>query len=113
MGLLDRTPHIVTVQRRKRRVTPHGSSLVAFGAPVDVSCVVRALSASEAADLGLTTETVHRVVSREWPGDVLSLVTYNGAKWEPIGDPLWFDGSARTQHWEVRLKRVSPNGAGL
>lgn len=106
MKLLDRSGHVVTVQRRERRITPHGPVLAAVGPAVSVQCGVRALTASETADLGLTTETVYRVLAREWPGDVNSLLTYKGDQWEPIGDPLHFDGSPRTRHTQVRMKLV-------
>lgn len=113
MSILDRPKHEVIVQRRERRVTPHGSALAAVGAPIPVPCSVRALTAAETADLGLSTETVYRVVARDWPGDVLSLLTWRGDDWQPIGDPLRFDGSTRTQHWQVRMKQVSPNGESV
>lgn len=113
MSILDRPKHEAIVQRREQRATPHGSALAAVGGPVAVPCTVRALTAAEAAELGLGTETIYRVIARDWPGDVLSLVTWQGEQWEPIGQPLRFDGSPRTQHWEVRMKQVSPDGSGV
>lgn len=107
MSFLSAPPHSLAVQMRKRQQTAHGPSLVPVGDAVTVRCAVRALSAAERSDLGLTTETTYRVLARNWPGDVLSLIRWDDADWEPIGDPLHFDGSPLTAHVEVRMRRAT------
>lgn len=106
MKYLDRPQHVAAVQRRIATPSDYGSIYADDGAPVLVPCTIRALSAEESEALGVTATTVYRLICRSWPGDINSLITWNGALYEPIGDPLRFDGSARTAHFEVRLKRI-------
>lgn len=113
MRMLDFPPHVVTVQPRKPQKTSHGTSFVNNGDPVEVACIVRAVSASESNVDGLTAQTLRRVVSREWPGDIYSLVSWGGDTWQQQGDAQAFDGSARTRHWEVLLRKVERDGSGL
>lgn len=108
--MLDRPPHSVTVQRRTPVRTAHGTTFDLVGDPVDVRCIVRAVSASESNVDGLTAQTMRRIVSREWPGDIYALVAWGGVTWQQQGDAQLFDGSFRTRHWEVLLRKVEGDG---
>lgn len=111
--MLDRPPHRVQVQRREPVRTAHGTSFEPVGDPITVRCIVRAVSASESNVDGLTAQTMRRIVARDWPGDIYSLVSWGGIVWQQQGDAQLFDGSIRTRHWEVLLRKADGDGAGL
>ena len=106
MSMFARPPHVVTVQARHPVTTAHGTAFEHVGKPVDVPCTVRAVSAAETNVDGLTALTMRRIVARDWPGDIYSLVTWGGDTWQQQGDAQLFDGSPATRHWEVFLRKT-------
>lgn len=101
--MLTRPPHVITVQRRKASTDANGATVyVADGGPVEVQCTVRSRSAAEDLSGGVAAATDFRILARTWPGDIDSLITWKGVELEPVGDPLPYDGSRRTQHFEIR-----------
>lgn len=112
MSLLTSPRHRVSVQRRVESAGAHGVAFLHEGKPVSVPCTVRFLSSTEAYQSGLTLGASVRVIAVSWPGDALSLVTWRGVEWQQVGDAMLFDGSPRTAHAEVVLKRVERRGVG-
>ena len=110
MSMLTTPPHVVEVQRREPVKGAHGTSFVPIGDPVEVPCTVRAVSASEMNVDGLTALTLRRVMSASWPGDIYSVMSWGGDLWEQQGDAQLFDGSPRTRHWEVVIRKADSNG---
>jgi hypothetical protein len=107
MGLLDRGPHVVTVQNRTLQQTAHGTGLIDDGEPVAVRGSLQPLSAAESAQFdGTIALTQKRFICRTWPGDANSVVTdADGNLYDCVGDPQHFAMSPATDHFEVVLKR--------
>jgi hypothetical protein len=117
MSLLDRPPHVVTVQPRKEeKVVGVGLSLVNDGDPSTIRCSVQSVrewsTAEEQRFDGIQLLSLRRVFSREWVGDVHALVTYGGWDFEIVGDPQYLNtGSRKTWHWEITMRRVGAEAA--
>lgn len=102
--------HRVTVQRRHSVPTAYGTDIVDDGPPLEnVPCTVRFQTSSEVTSEGLIIVTYGRLIARTWPGDEYSLVTFKGREYDTQGEPIEFDGSKATAHWEVSLKSI-PKG---
>jgi len=111
MSLLD-GPDTVHVQLRTltRSVGRAAVVLTNTGAPVEVRRVTcRPLTQSEAIAAGVEAVTQRVVVSRTWPGNINSLVIWDGFDWETIGDPPFYPGSRSSAHWEVRIQKAGPH----
>ena len=106
MSLLDRAPHVVTVQNRTASKDSRGQTVYSnVGAPVDVPCSCQPLSASESNVDGLQALTKRFIVSRTWPGDILSTIIWDGFDWDVVGDPQHRSMSAATDHWEIVIEK--------
>lgn len=111
MSLLDRNPHTVTVQpRKKEQVDRGGHILVPDGDPVEIRCAVQPVrewsTAEEIEVRGLQMLVLQRIMSRKWVGDTNAIVSWDGFKWEIVGDPQFFNMSPSTRHWEITIRRV-------
>lgn len=104
--LLDRNESVVIVQPRREVTGEFGTTFVDDGSPIEVACNIRAVSASEAASLGLTLTTLRRLYCREWPAFPTSALTIAGQPFEQVGEAQWFGGSRRLGHWEVVVKKI-------
>jgi hypothetical protein len=115
MSLLDRPRHRLTVQKRKAgpKDSVGNLTLVNDGAPVTVGANVHPLRAEEILSRGLQEVVARRVVARTWPGDIHTLIYFDGYEWEQ--EPAeHFDQSPTTDHFEVVIKRRGKSdGPGL
>lgn len=79
------------------------------GDPIEVPCTVQAVrewsTEEEIRVEGLQVLTLARLFARSWPGDVNSIVTWDGHEWETVGEPQHFQVSRRTNHWSVTLRK--------
>ena len=106
MSLLDGPDTVLVQLRVQGRDARKATTLTDSGAPVRVRGVtVRALSDVELNSPGLEVFSQKVVVSRTWPGDVLSQVIWGGYEWDTIGQPAFFPGSRSTRHYEIRIER--------
>jgi hypothetical protein len=108
--MLDRAPHTVSVQLMANVQGVRGSyEAQKVGVPLVVRCSVQAVrewsSEEEIQVDGLQALTLARIFSRTWPGDINSIVTWDGYEWETIGDPQHFQMSKRTNHWTITLRQ--------
>ena len=111
MSLLDRNPHTVTVQPRKKvKNDQRGWEIIADGAPVDIRCAVQPVrewsTAEEIQVGGLQMLVLQRIISRTWVGDTNALITWDGFEWEIVGDPQHFNMSPSIAHWEITIRRI-------
>lgn len=104
--LLDRHESTVLVQQRVEQSGDYGTAFVDDGAPVEVPCNIRAVSAEEADSLGLALTTLRRLYCRAWPGLPTSSLTIDGQPFEQVGEAQWFGGSRLLSHWEVVVKKI-------
>lgn len=110
MSLLDNPPHTVDVQLMKPTQDKRGAyATLPDGEPITVPCSVQSVrewsTAEEDSTHGLQLFTLVRVFSRHWPGDVRSIVFWDGYEWECVGAPQHRSMGRRTQHYVVTLKR--------
>lgn len=106
MSLLDTPPHLVVVQNRTASKDSRGQTIYTnVGDPVDVHCSCQPLSASESNVDGLQALTKRFIVSRTWPGDILSTVIWGGFDWDVVGDPQHLSMSPATDHWEIVIEK--------
>lgn len=111
MGLLDRNPHTVMVQPRVKAQNDQGGwSFSNDGAPVEIRCAVQPVrewsTAEEIQVGGLQMLVLQRIISRNWVGDTNAIVTWDGFRWEIVGDPQHFSMSPSTAHWEITIRRI-------
>jgi hypothetical protein len=109
VSILDRPPHVVTVQNMARvKAVRGGWEDVPDGDPIEVPCAVQAVrewsTAEETPVYGLQLLTLARIFTRDWPGDVRSVIYWDGGEWETVGSPQHFQQSPRTTHWAVTIK---------
>ena len=110
MSLLGRkAPHVVTVQNRVVTRNAQGQRVyVNDGPPMTVRGMVEPVrdwsSSEESESLGLQVIDLMIIRSREWPGNVDSHVTFNGALYETVGAPQRHSVSPRTGHFRVTIK---------
>jgi hypothetical protein len=115
MSLLTKPRHRLVVQRRKTDAKDSlgNPKLVADGDPVTVGANVHPLRADEILARGLQESIARGVVARTWPGDIHSLIYFDGYEWEQEPAEL-FDQSRSTTHVEVVIKRRGKSdGPGL
>lgn len=105
MSLLDRGPHEVLVQLRRRdRDDLNAPIWVNDGAPISVKGSMQPLESDDRIELGLTVEDAWKFITRSWPGDVHCHVTWQGATYDQKGNARpRSTGSRRTRHVVVRL----------
>lgn len=115
MSLLDNPPHKVEVQLMETVKTDRGASEDRpVGDPIVVACNVQPVrewsTAEEHSQYGLQLLELHRVFSRDWPGDYKSLIYYRGFEHETVGSPQLHNVSPRTKHYAVviRTRRKDP-----
>ncbi len=111
--LTTRAPHKVLVQNYTHTVNQRGlTSKTADGDPVEVRCMcepVREWSAAEETDtVGLQVRDLLVIRAKTWPGDIHSIVTYDGSRYETVGAPqrLHAGLSKRTHHWRITCKWI-------
>ena len=115
MSLLTNPRHSLVVQRREpgAKDSLGNPKLVDDGDPVEVGANVHPLRADEILARGLQESIARRVVARAWPGDIYSLIYFDGYEWEQEPAEL-FDQSRSTRHFEVVIKRRGKSdGPGL
>lgn len=108
----------VLVQLRHRVDGPHGDDLIDDGEPIEVVCSVErraqqagmfSISGAEDKSIGtaggLQEVTPIQIMALEWPGDIDSLIWYQGDKYDADGSPVWRPHGL-VPHWEVRARRV-------
>lgn len=111
MSLLDTGPHTVLVQQRVASENSRGQTVYTnVGDATPVRCSVQPLSASESGFGGLQAVTKRFIVSRTWPGDILSSITFDGYDWDTVGDPQHLDMSPATDHWEIIIEKRGLHG---
>lgn len=109
MSLLRRPPHVVRVQKQKVQRTPEGLRAMApDGDPIVVRGMaepVRDWSSSEEQQVnGLQMLNLVIWRSLEWPGDVNSIVEYEGDIYEVVGAPQHHHTGRRTRHWRITFR---------
>lgn len=116
MSLLGRrAPHTVQVQNQGMTRDVRGlQKLGPVGARIPVRCMVEPVrdwsQAEETDALGLQVIDLRVLRAREWPGDVLSLVLWEGDWYETVGAPQHHSVSKRTGHWRVTIKWLRKDG---
>lgn len=115
-SIRGRGPHSVIIQPRRVERTAGMSSYVDDGPPIQINhCSVQSVrewaTAEEIYASGLQLLSMRRVFAREWPGDVNSLVYFDGGEFETVGDPQRMDVSRRTFHWVVTIKWLGQKAA--
>lgn len=110
VGIWNRPPHVVHVQLMEPQQDERGSWVdVPVGPRVPVPCTVQSArewsTAEESLMNGLQILDLCRVFSKTWPGDLRSLVYFEGAEWETVGSPQHFNVSPRTEHHVVTLRK--------
>ncbi|MGK0740433.1 hypothetical protein ACSHWG_00890 [Leucobacter sp. Z1108] len=108
-SIRGRGHHEVIVQRRTVGRKNTFVNYVNEGDPIVIKrCSVQSVrewaTAEENYAYGLSQLSMRRVFARDWPGDVNSLVYFNGGEFETVGDPQHMDGSPRTEHWVITIK---------
>ncbi|NVC23402.1 hypothetical protein E7Z53_08095 [Kocuria salina] len=112
MSLLTRPRHTVTVQLRESVQDDEGiENLAPVGDPIPVRCNVKPISTVEAEAYGITARETYRITARDWPGDHLSLVAYDGRDWDQHGEPQRHRMSPRTAHDVVIITANHPRGS--
>lgn len=110
----------VIVQRRRHVRNAHGGYYEKYGDPILVVCSVEghaqqagmfSISGDEdkspSVQGGLQEVYPIRILAREWPGDIYSLIWWNGDPYDADGSPNYFPHSTEiAQHYEVRARRV-------
>lgn len=116
MSLLTRkAPHTVLVQLREMKRNAEGVRLLTdVGEPVAVRGMgepVRDWSSSEEQTSG-GLQVLDLIIwrSKLWPGDVNSLVEYDGDTYEVVGAPQRHHAGRRTQHHRVTLRHLRNGG---
>ncbi|WP_136057244.1 hypothetical protein [Microbacterium sp. K24] len=116
MSLLTRrAPHLVHVQNRTMTRDSRGLPVMnEVGKPIGVRCMVEPVrdwsSSEEVETLGLQVVDMAIVRAKEWPGDVNSHITWNGALFETVGAPQHHSVSRKTGHYRVTLKWLKDLG---
>lgn len=111
MSLLDNAPHRVLVQNRVKTTNSRGQTVLTdSGNPIPVRCSCQPLSAVESNFDGLQALTKRRIISRTWPGDILSVVTWDGSDWDTVGRPQQLSMSSGTAHWEIVIEERGAHG---
>lgn len=116
MSLLGRkAPHTVQVQNQVMVRNERGLPVLApSGALLPVKCMVEPVrdwsQAEETAALGLQIVDLRVVRARTWPGDVLSLILWEGDWYETVGAPQHHSVSKRTGHYRVTIKWLRKDG---
>lgn len=104
MSLLEKPTVTALVQARTIVRDPHGSRFEPVGEPVPIAVRLIPVSEAEITSAGLQVATTKRFLARTWPGDFASLITIDGAEYEPVGDPTVYGNSVMTAHVEVTVK---------
>lgn len=78
------------------------------GEPITVGCLAEPVrdwsSSEEQQSNGLQILDLIIIRAREWPGDVHSIVEYEGGLYETVGAPQRHHASKRTGHWRVTVR---------
>lgn len=111
MSLLDaRAPHIMEVQLREVQATGSrgASELIPVGDPIVVRGSMQPVrewsTAEEYPYKGMQVLDLWRAYARTWPGNMDSLVYFQGEKYESVGNPSRRGMSRFTAHTVVTLK---------
>lgn len=110
MSLLSRkAPHVANVQRRTIQRNDRGIRVpVPIGDPIPVRGMAEPVrdwaSAEESREGGLQILDMLVWRSKTWPGDVHSLIEFEGKLYEPVGAPQHHSTGRRTKHWRVTLR---------
>ena len=118
MSLLTRrAPHTCWVQLREVGRTPEGlRDLLPVGDPILVHCKAEPVrdwsSEEETHYLGLQVQDLRVIYARDWPGDLNSLMLYDGDVYETVGQPQHYNAglSKRTHYWRITTKWVGKRG---
>jgi hypothetical protein len=111
VSLIDRPPHLVTVQPRKKAEDPrYGDTWVDDGDPVEVACAVQPATSTEAVDLGLEITSLFTLIVRRWPYGPHARVLFEGREFEQVGEVRRYRMSTRTSHDDVTLRAVGVDG---
>lgn len=119
MSLLTRNaPHVAWIQNRTSGRTAEGlRALIPDGDPLKVRCKVEPVrdwsSAEESYFAGLQIKDLRVVYSRDWPGDLHSVVLYRGELYETVGQPQLYNASPRTTHYRITVKWVGDRSDDL
>ncbi|MCZ4066432.1 hypothetical protein O1W71_01955 [Microbacterium sp. H37-C3] len=112
MSLLDRNAaHVVLVQLQKSERDERGRRIMRpYGKRIRVRCSREPVrdwsSAEETTSGGLQVLDLTIIKTRRWPGDIHSLVFWNGQMHETVGVPQDFSRGKRTKHWRITVKWV-------
>jgi hypothetical protein len=112
VSLLTNPRHTVMVQLRESVQDDEGVDVLqSVGEPIRVRCNVKPITAAEAEAYGITARETYRITARGWPGDHLSLVSYDGRDWDQHGEPQRHRMSPRTAHDVVIITANHPRGS--
>ena len=108
-SIRGRGPDTVIIQNRRVARVSGVQDYVPVGDPVRIErCSVQSVrewaTAEEVLTYGLQLISMRRVFTRTWPGDVNSLVYFDGGEYETVGDPQQFIQSRRTKHFVVTIR---------
>lgn len=102
-------PHVVKVQKRVMARNAGGIRVpIPNGDPIEVRGMGEPVrdwaSAEESREGGLQILDMLVWRSRDWPGDELSIVEFEGKWYETVGAPQHQSAGRRTKHWRVTLR---------
>ena len=108
----------IHIQKREIRRVNGFQEYVNIGDPIEMRHVsmqsVREWASAEEEYMdGLQLLSLRRMFARSWPGDVHSIVYFEGRQYETVGEPQRMDGSPRTAHWVITLKLVGAQPEGV
>lgn len=109
--LIDRGPHVVTVQPMRQADDRYGpGAWEADGDPVQVRGALQPAAETETAAPGVQTDTQFTFITRRWPYGPHTRVVYDGREYEQLGEARRYRMSPRTSHDDVRLRVVGADG---
>jgi hypothetical protein len=72
---------------------------------VSVRGNVHPIEADEIVFWGDHGRDMRKVFCHSWPGDIRCRISWNGDEWDQVAPEQHFDLGARTQHFEVIIRR--------
>lgn len=93
---------VVIVQRRRHVDDPHGGHYEDAGAPITLSgvCV-------EGRDNGSDVGQIRILVRGDWPGDIHSMIRWNGMTYDAVGAPIVRPHGFHAAHTVVTARRIA------
>lgn len=84
-----------------------GMTTVRWRDPIEVACSPQWVQARQENNIGLAPDSDVIVFSKTWGFPAQSRFFWQGKTFEQVGEAMFFYGSKRTQHFEVRAKLIA------